>query len=140
SASAPPALGQRFAPELSEPDRDEKDIEEDQADEQTARRQMRKLRHERAPKSFARVHDRIDEDRAREDRKFLQRLPRIVRAAEEDHRREYKAEHQPDVLLADAAAERQADRGRQERHEQRERPEEQEVIATQRDAAAHHEP
>src|SRR5205807_1976517 len=133
SAPEPLRLRQRFVAELPEPDRDEQDVEKDQPDEQSSSRQVSELRDERTAESLARVHDRVHQHGARQDREFSERLPRIVRAAEEDHRREHQTEHEADVLLAYAAAERQPDRRREQRHEQRQDDEQRDVIAAERD-------
>src|SRR5215470_10547982 len=99
-----------------------------------------KLWHERAPETLAGIDNGVDQYGARENRKLAEGVPRVVRAAKENHRREHEAEHQADMLRADARAEREADGGREQRHEEREPDEERDVVAAQRDALAHDEP
>jgi len=65
---------------------------------------MGELRGESGPHSLARVHERVDEDDFLQDGKRFQRAPRVVGAAEEDHRGHHHAEHEPDMLLIEAAA------------------------------------
>src|SRR5438309_9717756 len=61
----PAPLGQRFAAELPEPDRDEQDVEKNEPDEQSLSGQVSELRHQGAAESLARVHDRVHQHGAR---------------------------------------------------------------------------
>ena len=53
----------------------------------------------------------IDQHGVFHDWHGAQSLPRIVRAAEENHRRQDDAEHQPDLLRLDGGAKKQSQRG-----------------------------
>jgi len=71
---------------------------------------MRRSRSERRPHSLRHVNERIDQHRVLHDRHGAQSLPRIIRAAEKDHRRQDYPEHQADLLRLDCGTEKKSER------------------------------
>src|SRR5260370_23354905 len=58
--------------------------------------------------AFAGRHERVDEHGFLQDRESFQSAPWIVSATKKNHWGNYHAEHQPDMLLIDAAPECQS--------------------------------
>src|SRR5712692_1993641 len=69
---------------------------------------MRELRRQSGAHSFAGIHERVDEHGFLQDRESFQSAPWIVSATKKNHWGNYHAEHQPDMLLIDAAPECQS--------------------------------
>src|SRR5690348_11232250 len=80
-------------------------VKREQSDHHHDDRQVRKLRHECAAQSLTRIDQRIHQHDLLQNRKRCKRAPRIIRAAEEDHRRQHETKHQTDLRLVDAATE-----------------------------------
>src|SRR6266852_5248045 len=78
------------------------------ADDHSRHGEMRKLGNHCSAKALAGVDEGIYEHSFLEDGEFVQRAPGIVGAAEENHGSHNEAEHQADVGLLHAAAEREA--------------------------------
>src|SRR5205823_11977248 len=93
-AVAPPgasvSLKHGFAAELANPQRDKEEIEEDEAAEDHGQGEVRKLRDESASEPFTGVNDRIEKHGLLQYRKLGQRAPRVIRAAEENHRGQHE--------------------------------------------------
>jgi len=71
---------------------------------------VRRARREGGPHSLRYINQRVDQHRVLHDRHGAQSLPRIVRAAEKDHRRQNHSEHETDLLRLDRRAEEQPER------------------------------
>src|SRR5437660_276916 len=100
-------------------------VEKYQADDDREQGEMPKLGNHRGAQAFAGVNERIYEHGFLQNRKFFERAPGIVRAAEENHGSDNQAEHQADVRLLHAAAEREATGRREKSYENRYEREEQ---------------
>jgi len=71
---------------------------------------VRRAGSQGGPHPFCYIDERVDQHRVFHDRYGAQSLPRIVRAAEKDHRRQNDAEHQTDLLRLDRGAEKKPER------------------------------
>src|SRR5439155_19371640 len=111
--------GDGLAVEVAKAGDEQQGVEKYQADDDREQGEMRKLGNHRGAKSFAGVDERIYEHGFLQDGKFFERTPGIVRAAEENHGSDDQAEHQADVRLLHAAAEREAASRRKKSHENR---------------------
>src|SRR5437016_7200298 len=100
-------------------------VEKDEADDYGEQREMRKLGNHRGAQAFAGVDERIYEHGFLQNREFFERAPGIVRAAEENHGSDDEAEHQADVGLLHAAAERETTGRREKSHQRRHKREKQ---------------
>src|SRR6266568_1363253 len=76
----------RFPVKLLQAHRDQQHIEHGKRRYRHAGRNMRILRDQRSTQSLARVDQRIEQHQLLQQRKTVQHGPRIVDAAEEDHR------------------------------------------------------
>src|SRR2546423_1735179 len=94
-------------------------VEKYQADDDREQGEMPKLGNHRGAQAFAGVNERIYEHGFLQNREFFERAPGIVRAAEENHGSDDEAEHEADVRLLHAAAEREATGRREKSHENR---------------------
>src|SRR5437879_10301005 len=92
-------LADRLTLELPQSHEQEQDVEEAQRDQDCDGRKMRKLRHQGGAQSFAGINQWINKHSPLQNMEVTERAPRIVGAAEEDHRSEDHAEHQADMLL-----------------------------------------
>src|SRR6266851_4089154 len=101
-------LGDGFSAEIAEAGGEEQSVKKYQAGEDSVQGQMRELGNHRCAQTFAGVNERIYEHGFLQDGEFFERAPRIVGAAEENHRGYDEAEHQTDVRLLHAAAEGEA--------------------------------
>src|SRR5437660_11509787 len=100
-------------------------VEKYQADDDCEQGEMRKLGNHGGAKAFAGVDERIYEHGFLQNREFFERTPGIVRAAEENHGSDNEAEHQADVGLLHAAAERETAGRREKSHQRRHKREKQ---------------
>src|SRR5438477_3126872 len=92
-------LADRLTLELTQSHEQEQDVEEAQCDEDRDDRKMRRLQHQRGAQSFTGINQWIHKHSPLQNMEVTERTPRIVGAAEEDHRSEDHAEHEADMLL-----------------------------------------
>jgi len=71
---------------------------------------MRRSRSERRSHSLGNIDQWIDQYRILHQRYRAQPLPRIVRAPEENHRRQNDSKHQTDLLRLDRSAKKKSER------------------------------
>src|SRR5215470_6458571 len=92
-------------------------VEKNQPSEDRHQRQVWELGHQGGAQAFAGVDQGINEHGFLKNGKLLQRAPGIVSAAKKDHGRHDEAEHQADVVLRNATAQRKSAGRRKKRHE-----------------------
>src|SRR2546421_9934543 len=101
---------------------------------------MRELRNQSGAQSLTRIYQRVDEHSFLQDRESLKSAPWIVSATKEDHRGNHHAEHQPNMLLIDAAPQGQPSTCGEDCYQHNDDSESQRCCNTDLNSGSKHEP
>ncbi len=132
--------GDGLAVEVAKAGEEQQRVEKYESDEHGHQGKMRELGNHRSAKTFAGVDEGIYEHGFLENGEFVERAPGIVGTAEKDHGRDDETEHEADVGLLHAAAERKATGRGEKSHEQCHKREEQRMRNVEFDARAEQQP